>query len=140
MESRTVYDPVHDIDMSGTTNFFEGDCARPIKETAEPKFVLPSLFSKTRWVHRHLSDAELLSILDAPVQGTKRINEIEKINLREQADLLEKVAPLKVLQEATGIFFDWAPPIERPHTILIYDVNRFGLKLEGLEFIYEEIN
>ena len=106
----------------------------------ESEFVLPSLFSKTKWVHRYLSDAELLSILDAQVQITKRINESEKMNLREHVELLKKVAPLKVLQEATRILFDWAPPIERPHTIPIYDVNRLGLKLEGLEFIYEKIN
>ena len=136
LQSGAVFDPIHDANVTGATRFLSGDCARPIKVMLESEFILPSLFSKTNWVHRYLSDSELLSILDVPVQVTKWIDEKDKINLRDQGELLNKVVPLKVLQEVTRILFGWAPPIERSHIIPIYDVNRLGLKLEGLEFIY----
>ena len=54
--------------------------------------------------------------------------------------MLEQVAPVKSLQEVTRLLFNWEAPIERSYEIPIYDVNRLGIKLDGLDHIYEEIN
>ena len=60
--------------------------------------------------------------------------------MSEIVDTLVHVAPMKVLQEASRIFFNLEAPIERPHSIPLYNINRLGLKLDGLEHIYDEIN
>ena len=60
--------------------------------------------------------------------------------MSEIIDTLVHVAPWKSLQEFTRIFFKWEAPIERPHTIPIYDISRLGLKLEGLDQMYEVID
>ena len=138
-----TFDPLNDVNptVDGTTKFFDGTDIYPIRAIASKLFMTPALFSHTNWVTRRLSNAEILSILDSPVQVTKRINEEDLgFHMSEITDTLEHVAPVKVLQEATRIFFNWDAPIERPHTIPVYDVTRLGLKLEGLDNIYNEIN
>ena len=143
MEIGEKYEPIktHTTISEGDTKLLEGNARYPIKAIVTGTFVTPSIFSHSRWVTRKLSNAEILSILDSPVQLSKRVNE-EKldIHLSEIPDKLDLVAPLKILQEATRIFFNWRAPVERPHAVPIYDVNRLGLKLVGLEHIYQEID
>ena len=136
-------DPSHDFvsDTEGNTKLLDVAAIHPIRAIASESFVTPSLFSHTNWVTRILSNSEILSILDSPVQITKRLKKEDlDIHMSEIVDTLEHVAPVKVLQEATRILFNWDPPVERAHTIPVYDVNRLGMELEGLEDIYYEIN
>ena len=70
-------------------------------------FLAPSLFSHTKWVTRNLSNAEILSVMDSPVQITKRVNKEElEIHRSEIVDTLEHMVPMKVLQEANSLLFD----------------------------------
>ena len=125
--------------MSSETHFSEGDKGLLRGPSSLCIHSLSSLFSKTKSVHHHLSDAEVLSILDAHVQVTKKINNMSPIMLRNRVELMKNFAPLKTLQEATRILFGWSRPVERSNTIPIYDVNCLGLKLEGLDYIYEKL-
>ena len=84
--------------------------------TAE--FVVPSLFSKTNWVRRRLTDAEILSTLDSPVQITKAVND-KSIDTKLNQDKMVTLSliPLKTIQEATRILFGFNIPREEKHTI-----------------------
>ena len=143
MEIGETHEPLkaYTTTSEGSTKLLEGSAIYPIRAIVAGTFVAPSIFSHSRWVTRNLSIAEILSIMDSPVQLSKRVNE-EKldIHLSEIPDKMELVAPLKILQEATRIFFKWRAPVERPHEVPIYDVNRLGLNLVGLEHIYKEVD
>ena len=143
MEIGEEFDPLKTNTVSDekAINSLEGNAIYPIKAIVTGSFVAPYLFSHSKWVTRNLSNAEILSIMDSPVQLSKRVNK-EKldIHLSEVSEKMELVVPLKILLEATRIFFNWRPPVDRPHELPIYDVNRLGLKLLGLDHIYQEID
>ena len=143
MTTGTIYDPLidHTTTRGDVTKFLNGKAIYPIRAIATGTFIVPAIFSNTNWVSRKLSNAEILSIMDFPVQLNKRVNENDlDIQLSEIIDILELVIPVKTLQEATRLLFDWDVPIERPHEIPLYDINRLGFKIDGLDQIYEEIN
>ena len=102
------FDPLktHTAACESTNKLLEGNAIYPIRAIVAGSFVAPSLFSHSKWVTRNLSNAEILSIMDSPVQLSKRVNEEElDIPLSEIPEKMELVAPLKILQEATRIFF-----------------------------------
>ena len=108
--------------------------------TAE--FIVPSLFSKTNWVRRRLTDSEILSTLDSPVQITKAVNDRSiDSKLNQDKGLALSRIPLKTIQEVTRIFFDFNIPKAEQHTIPIYDIKRLGPTFtSGLLDIYSEID
>ena len=132
--------PFGSCDMADSTALSSKAVAN-VQTAIGSKFIVPSLFSKTKWVERHLTDAEVLSVMDTPVKVTKAVNESDtKINLKEKADLVGKMIPLKTLQEVGRILFKFDLPKQREHTIPIYDVMRLGPGISGLDAIYDQID
>ena len=106
------------------------------------EFIVPSIFSKTNWVRRKLTSAEILSILDSPVQISKAVNNNTiDTKFERHHDIAKTLIPLKSIQEASRILFGFKTPKEERHTIPLYDVNRLGPELSaGLVDIYTEID
>ena len=143
MKTGHDFDPLlsNNATGDGTTQFLDVSVIHPIRAIAVGSFLTLSVFSQTNWVTRNLSNAEILSVMDSPVQITKQVNKEDlDIHLSEKVETLEHMIPIKVLQEATRLLFDWEVPVERPHITPVYDVNHLGLTLEGLENIYDEID
>ena len=112
-----------------------------ISTATQGEFIVPSLFAKTKWVERQLTDAEILSVMDTPVRITKAVNESpSNIDLKNKVELVEKMIPLKILQEVSRLLFKFDIPKQRAHTIPIYDVMRLGPGVSGLDAIYDQID
>ena len=113
-----------------------------LSQVATKEFIVPSLFSKTHWVKRPLSNAEILSVLDSPVQITKAVNKDKHmIGLSDDDEgLVQLITPLKIIQETTRILFGFQIHKEEQHTIPIYDATRLGPLIPGLQDIYSEID
>ena len=112
-----------------------------MRNVVNHEFIVPSLFSKTHWVRRRLTNAEILSTLDSPVQITKAIND-KKVDIKcfQKEEVVKTLIPLKTIQEATRILFGFSIPKEEKHVIPIYDVNRLAPEVLGLQDIYSEID
>ena len=111
-----------------------------LSQVATKEFIVPSLFSETHWVKRLLSNAEILSALDSPVQVTKAVNKDDHIIGLSDDDewLVQLITALKTIQEATRILFGFHIYKEEQHTIPIYDSTRLGPLIPGLQGIYSE--
>ena len=113
-----------------------------LSQVATEEFIVPSLFSSTHWVKRLLSNAEILSILDSPVQVTKAVNsDHHMIGLSDDdSALVQLITPLKTIQEATRMLFGFRIHEEERHIIPIYDTTRLAPLIPGLQDIYTEID
>ena len=115
-------------------------CLASLQDIVSDEFIVPSLFSKAQWVNRHLTNAEMLSLFDSPVQVTKAVNS-DRIDTGffQNKDMVKILIPLKTIQEVSRILFGFANPREERHTILIYDSARLAPEIFGLQDIYSEI-
>ena len=125
-------------------NILSSTTTPSLKQVSTCSFVVPSLFSKSNWTERNLSNSEMLSIVDTPVQITKAVDALSPkafcLRTGRKNSAFQQVVPLKSLQEVTRLLFRFDSPKPKLHTIPIYDVMRLGPEIEGLSDIYEEIN
>ena len=106
VESGTPVDPLSSDERSSK-------CITTVRDIVNDEFIVSSLFSKTHWVKRRLTNAEILSTLDSPVQITKAVNDKKlEINFNQNEDLVETLIPLKTIQEASRILFGFSIPKE----------------------------
>ena len=106
------------------------------------EFIVSSLFSKTHWVKRLLSNAEILYVFGSPVQVTKAVStEDHMVGLSDDdGSLVRLITPLKTIQEVIRILFGFHIHKEEQHIIPIYDTTRLGPLVPGLQDIYSEID
>ena len=115
------------------------NCISSPSQIATQEFIVLSLFSTPHWVKRLLSNAEILSIMDSPVQVTMAVNEDSYMvgqSDNEEA-LVSLVTPLKTIQEATRILFGFQIHKEERY---VYDSARLGPLIPGLLDVYAEID
>ena len=116
-------------------------CLATLPDLVHDEFIVPSLFSKTHWVKRLLTNAEILSTLDSPVQITKSVNDKRlDTNFSQNKFMVQNLIPLKTIQEASRILFGFSISREERHIIPIYDINRLATEAVGMQDIYFEID
>ena len=134
VESGTSVDPLSNRELSSK-------CITTMRNIVNNEFIVPSLFSKTHWVKRRLTSAEILSTLDSPVQITKAVNDKKlDIKLDQNDEVVQTLIPLKTIQETSRILFGFSIPKEERHVIPLYDVYRLAPEILGLHDIYSEID
>ena len=142
LPGRTCAAPiVHGMSTHQDENLLSSDSLHTLKDVVKEEFAVPSVFSKTGWVRRHLTSPEIMSVLDTPGEIIKAIDREKTImGGRKLEDVIPLAIPVKTLQEITRILFRFDKPTEKEHFIPIYDVMRLAPEISGIPHIYDEID